>query len=106
VSSHPDATPHPSAGALADALVDALAHALGALGIRGSVEARERLAVLVVDAATAAPDLADAELRRAALALARAHGFTHLALELGDDGDVPSGASGGDARDRAAFPRD
>ena len=56
----------------------------GALAERGlvcRVESRAGLAVLIADAATVAR-LGDAELRRAALALAREHGFTHVAIEL------------------------
>jgi hypothetical protein len=61
--------------------VDALASALAALGIRGRVEARERLAVVI---ASAPECVLDEATRIAALAAARAHGFTHLALELDD----------------------
>ena len=58
----------------------ALEEALRRIGVDGRVEAREGLALLVPRAGAAA--LADASLRRRAAALAREHGFTHLALEL------------------------
>jgi hypothetical protein len=66
--------------------------ALGRIGIGGRIEARERLAVLVPGAGVAL--LADAALRRQASALAREHGFTHLALELLDE---PADGRGGGA---------
>lgn len=56
----------------------------GALAERGlvvRVEPRAGLAVLIADEATVAR-LGDTELRRTALALAREHGFTHVAIEL------------------------
>jgi hypothetical protein len=75
-------------------------HALeGALAERGllvKVERRAGLAVLIADEATA-KRLGDAELRRAAIALAREHGFTHVAIELRNEPDV--------ARRDAAVPR-
>ena len=48
------------------------------------------VAVLMVESGVA-ERLADGELRRAALALAREHGFTHLAVELAPSagGDAP-----------------
>ena len=53
-------------------------------GVPCKVETRAGLAVLI-----ATPDvvakLGDAELRRTALALAREHGFTHVAIELRAD---------------------
>ncbi len=61
----------------------ALEAALRAAGIACAVEALDRLAVLVPDddlAGTAAVNG-----RREALSLSRAHGFTHLALELPPD---------------------
>lgn len=70
----------------------ALEAALHAAGMPCGVEARETLAVLTI--AAAASRFADDALRRRALALAREHGFTHVALELLD------------AEDRAALPRD
>lgn len=56
----------------------------GALAERGlvcRVESRAGLCVLIADEATVTR-LGDAELRRSALALAREHGFTHVAIEL------------------------
>jgi hypothetical protein len=70
----------------------ALEAALARLGIAGRVEARERLAVLVPSGGIAG--LADAATRRRASALAREHGFTHLALELVDE---PADGRGGGA---------
>ncbi|MDB4899486.1 MAG: hypothetical protein JWN53_1294 [Gemmatimonadetes bacterium] len=69
----------PQSGARSGA--DALAAALGELGLPARVEARAALAVVVVSAEVAAR-LTDPEMRRRALALAREQGFTHLALEL------------------------
>jgi len=54
-------------------------------GLPSKVESRAGLAVLVVDRATMEA-LADPEVRRSTLALAREHGFTHVAVELRDDG--------------------
>ena len=65
----------------------------GALADRGlvcRVEGRAGLAVLIADAATVAA-LGDIEVRRAALALAREHGFSHVAIELRGDAPVPGG---------------
>ncbi|MES2177243.1 MAG: hypothetical protein V4550_05205 [Gemmatimonadota bacterium] len=63
----------------------ALEKALSEGGIPCKVETRAGLAVLI-----ATPDmvarLGDAELRRTALALAREHGFTHMAIELRSEG--------------------
>ena len=56
-----------------------LADELAAQGVRCRVEARGRLAVLVV--ADHAP-LGDPATRRRVATLAMAHGFTHVALEL------------------------
>ena len=78
-----------------------LERALGALGIRGRIEARDGLAVLVAPDALA--PLADAALRRRAAAVAREHGFTHLALELPDEGE--GGANAEDAARRAPLHR-
>jgi hypothetical protein len=58
----------------------ALAAALAAEGLHCDVEARGGLAVL--RSSGAAPALADPHLRRRATALATAHGFTHVALDL------------------------
>ena len=68
----------------------ALESALAERGLVCRVESRAGLAVLVADQETVAR-LGDAELRRTALALAREHGFTHVAIEL--------------RRDSAAAPR-
>jgi hypothetical protein len=64
--------PAPSAGALATALA--------AEGLSCDVEVRGRLAVLLPGADAGA--LADPARRRRAAALAAAHGFSHVALEL------------------------
>ena len=61
---------------------------LRALGIECRVEALDRLAVLVPEGPVDA--LEDARIRREALGLLRAHGFTHLALELVDDPAEPA----------------
>lgn len=53
-------------------------------GLPCKVEPRAGLAVLVAGHATMTA-LADPEVRRGALALAREHGFTHVAVELRDD---------------------
>ena len=53
-------------------------------GVPAKVEPRAGLAVLVVDRVTMTA-LGDLEVRRATLALAREHGFTHVAVELRDD---------------------
>lgn len=64
----------------------ALEGALAERGLVCRVEGRAGLAVLIADAATVTA-LGDVELRRAALALAREHGFSHVAIEL--RGDAP-----------------
>lgn len=79
----------------------ALEDALRRLGVEGRVEARESLALLVPRGGAA--NLADATLRRRAAALAREHGFTHLALELVDGADADRGEAPGDG---AALHRD
>ena len=61
-----------------------LAAAIGALGVQCSLEARGGLALLMPDAASATK-LQDPETRRAVLALAREHGFTHVGIELPND---------------------
>lgn len=63
--------------------VAALVAALSSAGIACSVEPRDRLAVLVPPAGSSL--FADADARRTALGLARAHGFTHIAVELIDE---------------------
>lgn len=65
---------------------DALRDALRAAGVDSTVEARDRLAIV-----TAAPGaFADPRLRERAVALAREHGFTHVAVELpAEDAGAP-----------------
>jgi hypothetical protein len=58
-----------------------LAAELAGIGVPCKVEPRAALAVLMVETGVA-QKLADGELRRSALALAREQGFTHLAVEL------------------------
>ena len=71
---------------------DSLGRSLASIGVAGRVEAHDRLAVLV----SSDPSMwNDAQVRRRALALAREHGFTNLALEIGDD-----------TATRATLPRD
>jgi hypothetical protein len=60
---------------------DLLAAELAGIGVPCKVEPRAALAVLMVETGVA-QKLADGELRRSALALAREQGFTHLAVEL------------------------
>jgi hypothetical protein len=67
--------------------VPALENALAERGLPFRVEGRAGLAVLIAGEATVAR-MGDAELRRAALALAREHGFTHVAIELRSEPDV------------------
>jgi hypothetical protein len=67
----------------------ALEGALAERGLVCRVESRSGLAVLIADQATVAA-LGDAELRRAALALAREHGFSHVAIELRSDASAGS----------------
>ncbi len=55
--------------------------ALAVLGLRCAVESRAGLAVMAADAAQLAA-LVSLESRRQVLALARQHGFTHVAVEL------------------------
>ena len=68
----------------------ALQGALAERGLVVQVESRAGLAVLIADSATVARLGGDAELRRAALALAREHGFSHVAIELRGDGSAPT----------------
>ena len=63
----------------------ALEGALAERGLVVKVESRAGLAVLIADPATVTR-LGDAELRRTALALAREHGFSHVAIELRSEG--------------------
>lgn len=69
-----------AAGATTTPDAAGLEAALRAAGVSCVVDADGRLAVLVPG--PAGLDLADPELRRRALALLPAYGFTHLALEL------------------------
>ena len=62
----------------------ALAAGLAALGVTCALEARGTLVLLMPDQQSVAK-LADDTLRRAALALAKEHGFTHAAIELPND---------------------
>lgn len=57
---------------------DALEAALRVAGMTARVEARGGLAIVLADPAA----FADPELRERAAALAREHGFTHVAVEL------------------------
>lgn len=64
-----------------------LERALRAAGVACRVEARDRLAVLVVDTEAAATEdpLTTVRERRAWIARqARAHGFTHVALDIAE----------------------
>ena len=57
---------------------------LATLGVDCSVEPRERLALVMPRAGH--DRLADADVRREAVRFAEARGFSHLALELPEDG--------------------
>lgn len=59
----------------------ALASAIADLGVQCSLEARGGLALLLPTQESVAA-LQSPETRRAVLALARTHGFTHVAIEL------------------------
>jgi hypothetical protein len=61
---------------------DGLQRALRGLGIDCTVEAREKLAIIVPSGSLR--DFSESSLRRSAIALLAEHGFTHLALELPD----------------------
>ena len=72
---------------------DSVEAALRTLGVRCRVERLGALAV--VRPVSGEWGLETADVRRQALAVLRAHGFTHGALEVpGDDGD-PAAAHGG-----------
>ena len=75
---------------------EALEQALHAAGVQCRVEAWDALAVAVP--APGDRRLEDPQLRRRAVAIAREHGFSHLALELVEE-------ENGDSVDRAALPR-
>ena len=62
----------------------ALAAAIAELGLQCSLEARGGLALLMPVEESVAK-LQTPETRRAVLALARQHGFTHVAIELPND---------------------
>ena len=67
---------------------DGLQRALRAIGIDCTVEARDKLAILIPSAPTR--DFNEPSVRRAAIALLAEHGFSHLALEIPGtpDGDA------------------
>ncbi len=71
-------------GELTTQSATALAAGIAELGIRCSLEPRGRLAVLV-PMSSSIERLQGAETRRALVALAKQHGFTHVAVELPDD---------------------
>jgi hypothetical protein len=64
-------------------VTDSLDAALRGLGVRCTVEKRGALAVVVPAAGERAFE--HANVRRQALAVLRAHGFRHAALEVGDE---------------------
>ena len=66
-----------------------LAAALARLGMPCAVESRARLALLAAPAGVA-ERLARIEARREVIALAKSHGFTHVALELAGSSSVVS----------------
>ena len=72
-----------------------LAAAIAALGVQCSLEARGGLALLLPVPESVAK-LQEPETRRAVLALAREHGFTHVGIELPND-RRGAGARDGDA---------
>jgi hypothetical protein len=65
-----------------NATAAALREALSSRGLVFDVEARDRLAVLIARDPAAAKRLTDADERKAIVALANEHGFTHVALEI------------------------
>jgi hypothetical protein len=64
--------------------VENLERALAEIGLHGIVEVRGSLAILRMDDESG---LADDELRTLAVEAAERSGFTHLALEVVNDGD-------------------
>ncbi|HEY2853570.1 MAG TPA: hypothetical protein VGJ18_12030 [Gemmatimonadaceae bacterium] len=72
-----------------------LERALRGLGLRCSVEAYDALAVVVPELGDRRLELED--IRRRAIELARAHGFSHLAVELREPEQPPDA--------RATLPR-
>jgi hypothetical protein len=91
----------------ADDRVAALGRSLAALGASCQVEARGRLAVVVPDAGADPRLFGAAEWRVRALRAAATHGFTHLALELGDGPPARElrSADFADESGRAPLPR-
>ena len=75
---------------------EALERALRAAGLSCRIEAWDALAVAIP--APGDRSFEDAELRERAVAIARDHGFSHLALEVVEQED-------GASVDRAALPR-
>jgi hypothetical protein len=75
---------------------EALEQALRAAGFSCRIEAWDALAVAIP--APGDRRFEDPELRQRAVTIAREHGFSHLALELVEEGD-------GGSADRAALPR-
>ncbi len=67
---------------------ESLEASLRALGIPCRVDGLDRLALLIPD--DDANALEDARIRREAVGLLRAHGFTHLALEITDSPVSPA----------------
>lgn len=63
---------------------EVLETALASLGVRGRIETRDRLAVLIATDDEAVV-LLDEATRGRAVAIAREHGYANLALELTDD---------------------
>lgn len=76
-----------------------LESALARVGLEAAVEARERLAIVRAADATAAHAIG--ARRGEVTALAAAHGFSHVALEL-----APSGGRRESLRSDAALPGD
>jgi hypothetical protein len=72
-----------------------LEHALAALGVACRVEPRDRLAVLVPAHAAAIDAALAPDARATIVGLTRAHGFTHIALELPGDSDGDASRAGG-----------
>jgi hypothetical protein len=72
-----------------------LAAAIAELGVQCSLEARGGL-VLLMPVQESVAALQSPETRRAVLALAKEHGFTHVGIEL------PSDRRGGEGRGRGA----
>lgn len=65
---------------------EALRVALRGAGIDATVEARDRLAIVTAPPAV----FSDPEIRERTVALAREHGFTHVAVELpAEDAGAP-----------------